>query len=607
MRLPRSRWSLAKTITRIGQFFYAYILSLLIFISILFAQDASDLLEDDINLPSQTLTETTIEALLSQPINFNTATLEDLIKIPYLTPVIANQILKARDKQKQFNSLNGLLEISGIDKDLLEQISPFITLRQASKINTQIQIRSKLDSLKNYNRFQDYQITSRTNFNITNNDLKLRFIIATDKDKKEKSAIDFLSASIGITTNNQRLVVGNYLLSFASHLIFASPYSYSNTIKNFSLSQLKSINELTAPYENKPLFGIAYVHNLNKLNLTGFMSSRRLDAEIKDKVVKRVYYYTRYTDSLSLARRDQLQENLVGTRLTYLFSEQILIGTTIAYTNYDKPFAPTDSNNSFYGQSLTLAGIDMQAFVNNYFLKSELAYSCSNGFGFASQIIGDWKFLRVNFNLYTQQKNFFSPHSRWKTLTNRKGNLSSSFNVYYNLSGFKMYLLASTKQDFTQDSLPARIQYRVERKQNKFNLGLVLKSTYKETELKTYGARFDLTYHFSHQWSLTSRIEDRYSTNKSGFGRLLQIGTKYDFNHLRAESRIYLYNISSTDCKIYAYEPIRSGYGFYEKGIRLFSGIQYRLGNYLNLNYYLGYTKTSLGNFDSCLQLLIDM
>jgi hypothetical protein len=582
------------------------VFTLLIMLScFLLAQDA-ELLEDDIALPDQTLLQETIDALRKNPININSANYDDLIKIPYLTPILVNQILQARKDKNQFNSISELLSIPGIDSELLAKIRPLLTLRQPAKITGQFRTRLKLDTLDNINKTEDIQIANRANVIVTQPDYTLRAVINTDKDKKETGLADFFSTSISITTQHSKLVLGNYLLSFGSHLVFASPYSYSSTIKNFSLSPLKSINELSGVYEQKPMFGIAYSQSLSKFTLYGFASSRLLDADIKDNCVKRVYYYTRYTDSLTQARKNQLRENLFGTRVSYLISKLCIIGTSFYCAHYDKPFAPTDSLNSFYGNSLYVAGFDLQAQLNNYFLKSELAYSIFNGYGFAAQIIGDWQYFKVHCNIYGQQKNFFSPHSRSKSLSNRKDNLSSSFNVFYNLAGFKMYVLASTKQDFVQESLPARIQYRLERRQDKFHIALTLKSAYKETTLKTYGTRLDLAYQFSKSFTLSSRIEDRYVTNKSGYGRLLQLGARYNFSDFQTESRIYFYNITCADCKIYAYEPIRNSVGFSAQGTRLSASLAYKIRNVLNLNWYLGFTKSGQSNIDSGLQFEIN-
>jgi len=584
----------------------AFFIVLFILIAFLRAQDSDYLLEDDLALPDQTLFQETIDALLKNPINLNSADYDDLIKIPYLTPVLVNQIIQTRKDKTQFKTIDQLLQIPGIDSELLAKIRPLLTLRQPEKITGQFRTRLKLDTLANINQTEDFQIASRANFILTQPDFTLRAVVNTEKDKKETNLADFFSTSVAISTQRNKLVLGNYLLSFGSHLVFASPYSYLSTIKNFTLAPLKSISELSGIYEQKPMFGIAYSQLLSRFTLYGFASSRRLDADVKDDYVKRVYYYTHYTDSLTQARKNQLQENLFGTRVSYLISKLCIIGTSIYRANYNKPFAPTDSTNSFYGQSLTLAGIDMQAFLNNYFLKSELAYSVSNGFGFAGQIIGDWQYFKVNFNIYGQQNNFFSPHSRSKSLTNRKDNLSSSFNVFYNLAGFKMYLLLSTKQDFVQESLPARIQYRLERRQDKLNIGLTLKSTYKETALKNYGTRLDLAYRFSKSFTLSSRIEDRYATNKTGYGRLLQLSARYNFSNFRTESRIYFYNITSADCKIYAHEPIRNSVGFSAQGTRLSGSLEYKIRNVLNLNWYLGYNKPDQSNIDSGLQFEIN-
>lgn len=570
------------------------------------AQDTDFLLEDDLALPDQTLLQETIDALLKNPINLNSADYDDFIKIPYLTPILVNQILKTGKEKSRFETINQLLEISGFDSELIDKIRPMLMLKPPAKTIGQYRARLKLDTLVNINKTVDYQIASRINFIATQPNLKFRIVINTDKDKKETNLADFFSTSVAITAQRSKLVLGSYLLSFGSHLVFASPYSYLSTVKNFTLTPLKSINELSGVYEQKPLFGVAYAQLINNLTLYGFASSRLLDADIKDNYVKRVYYYTRYTDSLTQARKNQLQENFFGTRVSHLINNSSVIGATIYNASYDKPFAPADASNSFYGSSLYVLGIDIQTHLDRYFLKTELAYSIAHGFGFASQIIGDWQNFKVNFNLYGQQKNFFSPHSRTKSLTNRKDNLSGSCNLFYNLSGFKMYLILSTKQDFVQESLPARIQYRLERRQDKLNVGLTLKSTYKETALKNYGTRIDLTYQFSKSFTLSSRIEDRYATNKTGYGRLLQLGARYNFSNIRTESRIYFHDITCADCKIYAYEPIRNSVGLSAQGTRLSASLEYKIRNVLNLNWYLGYTKSDQSNIDSGLQFEIN-
>jgi hypothetical protein len=123
-----------------------------------------------------------------------------------------------------------------------------------------------------------------------------------------------------------------------------------------------------------------------------FMSSSLLDAAVENNTVKRVYYYSKYIDSLSKARRAQLRENLIGMRITYLpmkIEQDIIIGTTFYHNQYDKNFNPTDSQNSFYGSNLNLLGFNIQTRFGSYFLISEIGYSITQGLGGAMQIIGD--------------------------------------------------------------------------------------------------------------------------------------------------------------------------------------------------------------------------
>jgi hypothetical protein len=436
-------------------------------------------------------------------------------------------------------------------------------------------------------------------------DTNLRLNVILDRDRKAQSW-DFLSASASATTTNNKFIFGNYLLNFGSQILFAGPYSYINSIKDFTADPLKSISEANGVYEHSSLFGIGFFQHISNFGFYSYLSSSLLDAEIKNQAVKKVYYYTKYVDSISITRHNQLHEDLLGLRITYcplLANDQhILIGATAYHNHYDKLFAPVDSDNSFCGSDLNLIGVDIQTEFGNYFLKTEFGHSINNGFGAAMQIIGDWQFLKVNFNLYAQQKNFFSPHSRWKELVNRKDKITGSFNMFYNLSGFKMYFLASTRQNYTTDSLPARIQYRLERKQGLFQFGLTLNGNYHETSLRTYNTRFDISYLISDNFKCYGRFEDRYIKGEAKSGRLVSAGLKFQKQHLSLDSRFYYYDVSAYDCKIYYYEFPEGTYGFNGKGTRGFTSLKLEFLKQLEFDYHLGYTKS----FDTGLEMFVN-
>jgi hypothetical protein len=209
--------------------------------------------------------------------------------------------------------------------------------------------------------------------------------------------------------------------------------------------------------------------------------------------------------------------------------------------------------------------------------------------------------------VYSQQKDFFSPHSKWRELTGRKDKINSTFNIFYNLSGFKMYLLASTKQDFSTDSLPAWVRYQIERKQGLFNFRLSLKGNYQEVLLHTYGTRFDVSYQLVRNLELNANIEDNYLKNEHKSGKLVSLGIKGHSDIVTVESQFYYFNINSSECRIYYFEPNRNSFTFNNNGIRLFCSLDSKIWKIFRVNYYIGYTKINTSNIDTGLRISLDL
>ena len=71
----------------------------------------------------------------AQRININTATVEELTKLPGIGGVIAQRIVNHREKSGKFRTLEELLVIRGISKKKLEKLRPLITVgaEQTSK------------------------------------------------------------------------------------------------------------------------------------------------------------------------------------------------------------------------------------------------------------------------------------------------------------------------------------------------------------------------------------------------------------------------------------------------------------------------------------------
>ena len=61
-------------------------------------------------------------------ININTASLEELQKVPGIGPVIAQRILDYRKEVGRFLSLDELREVKGIGEKTFEKLKPYLTI-----------------------------------------------------------------------------------------------------------------------------------------------------------------------------------------------------------------------------------------------------------------------------------------------------------------------------------------------------------------------------------------------------------------------------------------------------------------------------------------------
>ena len=70
---------------------------------------------------------------VSSPLNLNTATAKDLQVLPGIGPKIADRIVKYREKNGPFSSVDDLKAVKGIGDKKLEKIRPFLKVDKVSK------------------------------------------------------------------------------------------------------------------------------------------------------------------------------------------------------------------------------------------------------------------------------------------------------------------------------------------------------------------------------------------------------------------------------------------------------------------------------------------
>jgi competence protein ComEA len=65
---------------------------------------------------------------LTDKVNINTATIEDLTEIPGIGPKTAQSILSYRDENGKFATIDDLINVKGIGEKSLEKLKPYITI-----------------------------------------------------------------------------------------------------------------------------------------------------------------------------------------------------------------------------------------------------------------------------------------------------------------------------------------------------------------------------------------------------------------------------------------------------------------------------------------------
>ncbi|MBI5605065.1 MAG: helix-hairpin-helix domain-containing protein [Deltaproteobacteria bacterium] len=68
-------------------------------------------------------------------INLNTATMDQLTKIPGLNKDLAKKLVDQRKKNGEFVDMEELLDIKGINQDLLKNLKKYLLIKPASGCN----------------------------------------------------------------------------------------------------------------------------------------------------------------------------------------------------------------------------------------------------------------------------------------------------------------------------------------------------------------------------------------------------------------------------------------------------------------------------------------
>lgn len=329
-------------------------------------------LDKEVSLPSDLLE--TLDKLKENPIDINSATYDELLQIPYITPLLAMRIEDYRKKKKVISYTKDLLKIAGFNKPLLRKISPYITLRM--KRIKRGAIRWKTIASNKYPLEEGYSGSSlKISNRIRYNDEHIAVGGAAYKDAYEKSYIDFYTLYCYIQKNDYGIIAGDYALDIGERLIVGYPgfiFKSSGIVKGREYF----IRPYSSGFEDYSLRGCALSKDWKRLKSGFFVSDKKEDATIEDGVVKRVIYETPYHRSeTEIEKKDKIRERLVGGFIGG-GSERLRITATSLFAYYNKRVEPDSAHYyRFRGNRYGLAGVHAVYNMKNISLWSEFAYA----------------------------------------------------------------------------------------------------------------------------------------------------------------------------------------------------------------------------------------
>ncbi|MGF1670227.1 MAG: ComEA family DNA-binding protein, partial [Balneolaceae bacterium] len=285
-----------------------------------------------------------IQDLASNPVNINRATLDDLLAIPFISFVNAQNIISYRDENPPFTSIDEITNVPGIGTVTFEKIRPFISVgsggQQIKDLYLNPDYWTKNLQFESINRYQKTLETREgfrrkaadggftgspgryyQRFRIRSDHLSLN--LTQEKDPGEPvqfpAKFDHNSWHIAALNNGliKTIVAGDYSVSFGQGLILWNGGSFGKgrDVTRTQLRNSRDIRPYTSAQETNAFRGIAATIG-NRFQVTGFYSNRYRTATVVDDQTVRMPQNSGLHRTLSeRERRFNLNQKTYGGRV----------------------------------------------------------------------------------------------------------------------------------------------------------------------------------------------------------------------------------------------------------------------------------------------------
>ncbi|MDR9415972.1 MAG: helix-hairpin-helix domain-containing protein [Gracilimonas sp.] len=380
-----------------------------------------------------------LEDLASNPININSAGLDDFLQVPGINLKVARAIIAYRDN-KPFEYKAELLEVSGIGEATYQRMAPYVTIGGTQSQFRQVYMRpeywfsnQKADIFTRYQR--DLQTKEGYNradtlggyvgnpgkyyhrYRFTTNHLSLN--LTQEKDAGEQlngiAGFDFNSAHFALTDNGKLndFVIGDYSLSFGQGLVLwtGGAFGKGREVTGTISKNERGIKPYTSAQETNYFRGVAASYG-ETLEISGFYSKRPRTASVISGDTTRFPTSSGFHRTENeLDRKNNIDQSIYGGRLR-IDTRFGLFGLSGYQNTFSSYIARGSSLSNFYdfeGHTNSVLGFDYRGLVGSAFVFGEIARSENGGIGGIAGIespIHDNTELALSYRMY--ERNFQS-------------------------------------------------------------------------------------------------------------------------------------------------------------------------------------------------------
>ncbi len=459
--------------------------------------------------------ESLLEELAESPVAINSATVEDLLRLPGVDRRLARAVIKRREERGGFRNLTELLDIPGMTLELWQKISPFLR-----KEEIKVQNKNR-DNLKLRNSFTPEEIYNFATLGFVNQEISFRFLTETDKGEE---IFDYCAFNLTTEREDYSLLFGDFF-PIGSELIFSPPYF--RYYRNFFPKDIQKnhLEPIRFPSETHYLRGLGMELGRGEgFSGTLFFSAKGLTAIIDTAgVVQKIYYNGQHTDSLSRANKGRLKEKSLGGGLRW-HGEDFTSHLLFLFSNYNEAF--------LFGRRLFLIGFSLAGGILGQRWSMDWVKSFPGGWGWDGECRSNWHHFNYQIKLSYQKGKFFNLYGSYPNIREKGDKLWADTKIIFTFPSGRFSFSYNTRVNFEYDSLPQLLGIEWQKKEGRLEFKIYERFYLGETKR---GGGLKITYQPSLGLTGSLGIEDKYQKERRGFKFTGKVSLSFSGNKITLE------------------------------------------------------------------------